>query len=108
MGKTENLNTDYCKIENNVFIPSFLYFAKWIPCLVSHMICVSYNLCLCGGSQKNLDIGWPYNAIKLHFRVETDNKIVLHKFYNNLELKERLFTDARNDSFLWSKTIAFL
>ena len=37
--------------------------------------------------------------MKHHFRVETDNKIVLHKFYNNLELKERLFTDARNDSF---------
>ena len=76
MAKTENLNTDYCKIENIVFIPIFLYFAKWNPCLVSHMICLSYNVCLCGGSQKVLDLGWPDNAMKLHSRVETDNKIV--------------------------------
>ena len=37
--------------------------------------------------------------MKPHFVIETDNKFVLHKFYNNLELKERLFTDARNDSY---------
>ena len=28
----------------------------------------------------------------------------LQKFYDNLEVKERLFTDARNYSFLWLKT----
>ena len=37
--------------------------------------------------------------------VETDNKFVLHKFYNNLELKEKLFTDARNDSFMKFKIL---
>ena len=56
----------------------------------------------------NFDIRWPDNTMKLYFGIETDNKFVLHKFYNNLELKERLFTDARNYSFLWSKTTAFL
>ena len=38
----------------------------------------------------NFVIRWPDNTMKLHFVIETDNKFVLHKFYNNLELKERL------------------
>ena len=50
----------------------------------------------------------PDNAMKLHCRIKTDYNFALHKFYNNLKLKERLFTDARNHSFLWSKTIEFL
>ena len=56
----------------------------------------------------SFDIRWPNDAMKLDCRVETDYNFALHKFYNNLELKERLFTDARNHIFLWSKTIAFL
>ena len=37
--------------------------------------------------------------MKLNCGDETDYNFALHKFYNNLELKERLFTDARNHSF---------
>ena len=44
------------------------------------------------------------NFRKLIFRDEVDNKFVLQKFFDNLEVKERLFTDARNYSFLRLKT----
>ena len=36
------------------------------------------------------DLRCPDTSMKPHFRVETDNKFVLYKFYSNLELKERL------------------
>ena len=38
----------------------------------------------------NFVIRCPDITMKLHFVTETENKFVLQKFYNNLELKERL------------------
>ena len=54
------------------------------------------------------DLRCPDTSMKPHFRVETDNKFVLYKFYSNLELKERLLLMQEMIVFLWSKTTAFL
>ena len=49
----------------------------------------------------NFVVRWPDITMKLHFVIETENKFVLQKFYNNLELKERLSLKQEMIVFLW-------
>ena len=49
----------------------------------------------------NFVVRWPDITMKLHFVIETENKFVLQKFYNNLVLKDRLSLKQEMIVFLW-------